>query len=135
MNVLLTAATNNEISPVIQWLNESDANQQVKVAVTGIGSAITAYNLSCLLQQSRPDLVVQAGIAGAYDPQIALGATVIVKEDLFADLGAVENEAFSDVFDLGLMGVNEAPFTNKLLVNEGVRHSKNIIYHLFVAPP
>lgn len=115
MNVVLTAATENEISPAISWLKNSFS--PVNVLVTGLGSTITAYNLTRYLLQNKPDLVIQAGIGGSFTGQYPPGSVMFVEQEVFADLGAIEENELIDVFDLGLAATNEQPFTNKWLIN------------------
>lgn len=53
----------------------------VEVLVTGIGLVEAAAQLSRALAQDHYDLVVSAGIAGAYDEELALGDGVVVAEE------------------------------------------------------
>ncbi|MEO8583177.1 MAG: futalosine hydrolase [Flavitalea sp.] len=117
MQILLTSATDSEISATTQWLKGLKENKNISCAVTGIGSAITAYTLTKIVRGLNPGLVIQAGIAGTYSESFPPGSTVIIQEDGFADLGALENHEFTDVFDLGLISTNETPFSNKFLFN------------------
>jgi futalosine hydrolase len=124
MNILLAAATENEINTTKDWLNE--VLPTVNVLVTGIGSAATAHSLTRYIFKARPDMIIQAGIAGTFKDGLPPGSVAIVKEEVFADLGAIEDEKLIDIFDLGLAAVNELPFTNKWLVNPGVERWKKL---------
>ncbi len=53
----------------------------VEVLVTGIGLVEAAAQLSRALARDRYDLVVGAGIAGAYDEELAIGDGVVVSEE------------------------------------------------------
>jgi futalosine hydrolase len=110
MNVVLIAATENEIG-ITASLNLVD------VLTTGVGSTATAYALTKYVVENKPDLIIQAGIAGSFNADIRPGTVGFIKEEIFADLGAIENNELTDIFDLGLAGMSEPPFTNKWLKN------------------
>lgn len=120
MHILLVAATPFEISPVCKQLEETNfrvQNHQISVSITGIGSMMTAYNLTKSICQQRPDFIIQAGIAGSLDANLSAPTVVIVKEEYLADLGAAEGNQFADIFDLGLLKDSMMPFNNRKLVN------------------
>jgi futalosine hydrolase len=117
MNILIAAATNNEINTTADWLSELQGSvngHQVEMLITGIGGTATAYSLT---GHKRPDLVIQAGIGGSFKKDYPPESLVFVKEEVFADLGALENDRILDIFDLGLAAADEPPFTNRMLVN------------------
>lgn len=126
MDILLTAATGAEIAPLIKQIGgHSDAEKgpfqvgvhNIYIGITGVGMVSTAYKLAKLLAVRSYDLVVQAGIGGSFDRNIELGSVVAVGSDRFADIGAMDGEEFIDIFDLGLLQVDEYPFVSKLLNN------------------
>src|SRR6185436_11290049 len=88
------------------------------LVITGIGGISTAYQLSKVIAAERPDLIIQAGIAGAFNEALHLGSVVAVERDRIADLGVMENNQWKDVFDLGLTRSDEEPFDNGWLKNE-----------------
>ena len=53
----------------------------VEVLVTGVGPVDAASNVSRALAQSSYDLVINAGVAGAFDGAAAIGDGVVVSED------------------------------------------------------
>jgi len=55
----------------------------VEVLVTGVGPVDAAANVSRALAQSSYDLVINAGIAGAFDGDAKIGDGVAVSEDAF----------------------------------------------------
>lgn len=63
------------------------------------------------------DLIIQAGIAGSFNSQIALGQTVFVKQDCFADLGFEVKENYMPIFETELVNKNEFPFEKGWLIN------------------
>lgn len=114
--ILLCAATGFEIDPTLEALPRFGG--QVEVLVTGVGLMETAWNLAARLATDRPDLLVQAGIAGALDPGQALGDTVLIRRDTVGDLGVEENGQFRSVFALGFGAPDAAPWTGGWLVND-----------------
>jgi futalosine hydrolase len=77
----------------------------------------TAVSLTKLVLLEKPDVVIQAGIAGAFNVNLPLGKVIAVNTETIGDLGVEENSKWKDVFDLQLVDVNSVPFTNKQLPN------------------
>ncbi len=120
MHILLVAATPDELNPVAEWL-KTGAGQahghQVELLYSGVGSTLTAASLGKRLCSDRPELIIQAGIAGSFVPSLPPGSLAFVSEEVFADLGVVENGIFLDQFDLGLAGSDDHPFAGRRLKN------------------
>jgi len=114
MKIYIAAATILEIEPLL----DSSFLREHKLVITGIGGISTAYQLSKVIAAERPDLIIQAGIAGAFNEALQLGSVVVVERDRIADLGVMENNQWKDVFDLGLTRSDEEPFDNGWLKNE-----------------
>ena len=93
-------------------------NHEVEVLISGIGSAETSYALTKQILWRTPEIVIQAGIGGSFKDDLPPTSVVFVREEIFADLGAIDQDGFTDIFDLGLADSNEQPFTNRWLVNE-----------------
>ncbi|MEJ8818175.1 futalosine hydrolase [Lacibacter sp. H407] len=121
MNCLVVSATVLEIKPFIQHCRTTNKldyiDLQLDFLVTGVGSINTTYALMKHLQVKKPDIVIMAGIAGAFDQSLNLGDVVAVKQEALADLGVQEIDGYKDVFDLKLLSANEFPFKQKKLVN------------------
>ena len=111
MKVLIVAATEFEIKPLIQ------AQRNVEMLITGIGSSATIYHLTKKLLTNHYDLVIQAGIAGMFAGKFTLGAVVFVKEDAFADIGIEEKGELRTIFEYGFLDKNEFPFSDGKLLN------------------
>ena len=111
MQILLTAATTQEIEPF------TTSNNKVDVLITGLGIPSTMYHLQKRIQQVDYDCIIQAGIAGGFTNDIELGKVVLVQQDCFADLGIEEKEIYNPIFNTGFAGKNEFPFTNGWLIN------------------
>ena len=119
MNILIVAATPQEVAPTRQYLAEKKYQRKdcsVHTLVTGVGLVHTTYALSKYLAKTQPDLAIQAGIGGSFHPFYPPGTVAVVSEEVFGDLGVYEQNAFRDVFDLKLAD-NSFPFSEKLLSN------------------
>lgn len=121
MNCLVVSATVLEIKPFIQHCRTTNKldfiDLQLDFLVTGVGSINATYALMKHLQVKKPDIVIMAGIAGAFDKSLKLGDVVAVKQEALGDLGVQEKDGYKDVFDLKLLAPNEYPFKKKKLVN------------------
>lgn len=121
MNCLLISATASEIAPFLTYYRDApkifhlDIN--IDVLITGVGLTAATYHLGRQVRILRPDLVIQAGIAGSFDSSIPNGSVVAVKQDLIADEGVKEKGRFNTVFDLGFTKKNQFPYKNGWLVN------------------
>lgn len=128
MNILLTAATLPEIQPTIDFLfrewkkagesRYAKAAKNVTVLISGIGSVATAYALTRHLSTHDCQFAIQAGIAGSFRRDIALGAVVTIENEIPGDWGVENNEIFEDLFDTGLLKENDPPFKGKSLHND-----------------
>lgn len=121
MKLVITSATLHEVSGIKEKIAnlglDNDAGLQVIFHKSGVGTMLTAISLSTLIAAQRPDLIVQAGIAGTFDPALQLGAVLTVKEEFLGDVGVEEHGSFNDIFDMKLESGNEPPFFNKALPN------------------
>ncbi len=111
MNILVVAATEMEIAPF------TAQNNQVEILITGVGAPSCMYALTKKLLQQKYDFILQAGIAGTFKNQFALGETYFIKTDLFADLGIQEGNNFFTLFDGGFLKPDTIPYTNGQLLN------------------
>ena len=112
MQILLIAATAKEIQPYI------DTHPDADVLITGVGIPATIYHLQKRLQQLDYDIIIQGGIGGSFTDEISPGQTVLVKQDLFGDLGMEEKENFNTIFEAGFADASEFPFEKSWLVNQ-----------------
>lgn len=118
MQILLIAATTLEIQSTTAFLKGGDlrlGGHQITVLTTGVGSLPTLYSLIRQTMLRRPDLVLQAGIAGCFTGKRP-GEVVAVKEEM-PDLGVWEEGRFKTLFDLGLGGPDAHPFSGGVLIN------------------
>lgn len=129
MKILVTAATPFEIQPFSDYLpGFHHPGIQIDTLVHGIGMMHTAYHLGRYLATNRPDLVIQAGIAGCFDHSWTMGTSVIIEREEFGDLGVEDDQEFKDLFEINLWQPDQPPFTNRQLVNtfQGVPHLPNL---------
>jgi futalosine hydrolase len=118
MNCLIVAATALEIEPFIKKLARfANPSIQIDALVAGVGLTSTSYSLTYQLSIQRPDIVIQAGISGCFDKNIALGEVFVVKQDRIADMGVMEKKKYMSVFEMGLVKSSGHPYKNGWLVN------------------
>lgn len=120
MYILLVAATENEIKTTSDWLSSAKGSlngHEVEVLITGVGSPATSYAITRQLLWRSPELVIQAGIGGSFNDKFPPESVAFIREEIFADLGVFQNNGFDDIFDLGLTGANDHPFTDRVLLN------------------
>ena len=59
---------------------------------------------------------MQAGVAGSYITNIALGDVVFITSDQYGDTGAEDHDNYLDIFEMGLINPNISPYiVGKLL--------------------
>lgn len=121
MNCLLIAATAKEISIFLDHYRESTKTSYIDfhldVMITGIGLTACTYNLTKHIQVKKPDLIIQAGVAGCFDTKIPLGSVLAIKQDVVADESVVELKQLKTLFDLKLVPQNKFPYQKGWLVN------------------
>lgn len=114
MNILIVSATLAEIQPLMDELSFGPFNNyrsgKVDILITGVGMIHTTYQLGRRLMEQRYDLVINAGIAGAFDRTIPLAEVVKVSCDLFSEMGAEDGEDFLSMIRLGLQQHDEFPY-------------------------
>jgi len=117
MNILIVAATAIEIKPFLQYLKKRKDDADIDVLITGIGLTATTYSLTKHFTIKKPDLVIQAGVAGCFDSSVELGEVLMVKQDTIADQSVVELKKLKTLFDLNLVPHDQHPYTSGWLIN------------------
>jgi futalosine hydrolase len=112
MKILIVSATEFEIAPFLKQKGNID------ILITGIGLPMALYHLQKKINENPYDLVIQAGIAGAFTNEFELGETVLVKQDIFGDIGMEENSIFTPIFETELFNKNEFSFEDGWLINK-----------------
>ncbi len=145
MHILLIAATSFEIQPAIDLLSikpapetpdgppspqtpdgppapatappaRGNSGHSITTLITGVGSMATTWSLMRQIGRQRPDLIIQAGIAGSFTRKPP-GEVVVVEAEELADLGVWEEGQFKSLFDLKLADGDRLPFSGGRLVN------------------
>lgn len=140
MYILLVSATSLEIEPMLknfELIKKKESNLtfykyrdfDIDVLITGIGMVATAYYLGKTLQSYQYDVAINAGIAGCFDKNLALGEVFNITSDSFSELGAENGEYFLSLVDLKLIEGDSFPFSNLELINDSVLKS-NVINQL-----
>lgn len=71
----------------------------VPVVISGVGMAETAASVIRIVKRRRPDMIILAGIAGAYpDSGLSVGDCVAVASETVADLGAIRDGRFVPLY-------------------------------------
>lgn len=115
METLVIAATSLEIGPFLDRIGSLD--NRPEVLITGVGLTASTCALTRYLATHRPECIIQAGIAGSFDPAITPGEVLLVGRDRIADQGVFENGEWKDTMDMGFTPANESPYTDGWLVN------------------
>lgn len=123
MKILITSATEQEIATAKEYCKKHNQsflkkNHEIVFATTGVGMLASAVGLMRLILIEKPDLVIQAGIAGAFDTGLKLGQVVLVEHEIIGDLGVEENGQWKDLFDMKFQQPNASPYKKKLLTNK-----------------
>jgi len=104
MKLLIVTATEAEIKLLKDSCSELQQKHQINFLHTGVGMAVTAYALTKELMQNNYDLVINAGIAGSFFRGIKVGEVVMVQNELFAELGAEDDNDFIKFSEMNLPG-------------------------------
>jgi len=113
MFILITGATPFELKSIsLKWpAGEYGSALTLDYLVTGVGPVSTGVLLTEKLVDRKPDLLLNVGLAGALDLNLALGEVVHVVREEFGNLGVEEkNGDFTSVYSLGLVDKNGPPF-------------------------
>jgi futalosine hydrolase len=113
MKLLVLSATKLEISPSLPILKK----WRIPVVITGVGASQSVYSITRAFQQYQPQVAIQAGIGGCFDKNISLGKVVTVSQELFGDIGVLEQGKWRSVFDMGFAKPDQKPFKNGVLKN------------------
>jgi len=108
MKILIVAATQLELNPVQEVLNEIDRHK-LSYLVTGVGMTATAFHLGRAISNEY-DLAINIGLAGAFDRSIALGEVVNVIQDHCSEEGVQDGDEFLNLEEIGLRKGDEFPF-------------------------
>ena len=121
MHVVITAATTGEWMPCFADIDKhyTEGNDKFKVRFhqSGVGMLATTFSLTKLVLEDKPDIIIQAGLAGCFDDNVELGKVFLIDTDIAADIGVEEEGKWKDIFNLKLEKSNYPPFKKKMLPN------------------
>lgn len=128
MKILFVGATCFELYQFFENLKQGKDNNgpvfhykwydlDVDLIITGLGTTFTTYFLTKALSMSNYDLVINAGIAGSFRDEMALGTVVNVKSEQFCDLGIEEPGKIKTIFEAGFAEPNVYPFDGGKMYN------------------
>jgi futalosine hydrolase len=116
MKIVIAAATEMELRPFIHLMGVKN-DISIEGWITGVGSIATTHFLAENVSNQYQSIVVQVGIAGCFSDTIEIGSAVVVEDELVNDMGVFEKDGYKDLFSLGLLNENTAPFENGVLHN------------------
>lgn len=117
MRILLFSATEFEIAPTLQAIRDNKWADDVQVVITGVGLMAATYAITKAVATNKPQVMLQAGLAGCIDNTIPLGTTAAVLRESVGDMGVSQKGNFTSAFELGLLKENEYPWQEGKLVN------------------
>ncbi|MBL4586560.1 MAG: futalosine hydrolase [Flavobacteriales bacterium] len=106
--ILLVAATEKELSGL-----DFRSFLSVETLVAGVGMVATTFSLTRKLSAENFDLIIDIGIAGAFNSNLGVGDVVQVVTDRFSELGAEDRDRFIPADELGLIKKNELVFSSE----------------------
>ena len=100
-------------------------NYEINLLVAGVGSISTAWALQqWISMNSKPDIAINAGIAGTYRDELIIGDVVLPVTDCFADAGIEDGDNFLTLAEAGLISANEFPFREGKLYSDNTYTNK-----------
>jgi futalosine hydrolase len=92
-------------------------NFEIGLLIAGVGSISTAWAIKQWMSvNEKPDLALNAGIAGSYKDEFEIGDVVMPLSDCFADSGIEDGEDFHTLSEAGLTSADEFPFRDGILI-------------------
>jgi futalosine hydrolase len=102
VQILIVSATDFETSELKSTFQNK---KNIHFISTGVGMAITAYTLTKEIFNNKYDLIINTGIAGAFNKELTIGEVTAIEYDFFAELGAENDRAFIPFPEMNLKGV------------------------------
>jgi futalosine hydrolase len=88
---------------------------------SGVGLLASAVAITRLAIEERPDLIIQAGIAGSFSKKYAPGQVVVINNEMLGDTGVEEKDGWKDLFDMKLEKSSYHPFEKRKLPNPWIK--------------
>lgn len=115
MHILIVSATQFEVKPLLDYLQIPSTapgiykagkpvkGHDIQVVITGIGMVNTAYAMG-RHGTAAYDMVINAGVCGAFDKSVLPGTLVHITEDVLSEMGAEDGDGFLTYDQMGLPG-------------------------------
>lgn len=118
MKVTIVAATEMEIAPTLQYFKSKPISKgifraedlDIEFLVTGMGMMQTAAHMALYGSKNDRDLYIDAGIAGAFNRDIKIGALTHIVSETYGDFGVEDGDEFSDFFEMGFIDSHQDAF-------------------------
>jgi len=120
MNILILAATDNEVF--------SKEFNDCKILISGVGIPNACYALTNYLQDHKPDLIINMGVAGAFNREYLIGDVFEVNQDCFSEIGSENREGFLSAKDIGLKVATSFNYIPKTNLNQAQGITVNTIH-------
>lgn len=125
MRIVITSATTAEWMPSFVNVNELYTGKSSRIKLqfyqSGVGLLASAVAITRLAIEERPDLIIQAGIAGSFSKKYAPGQIVVVNNEILGDTGVEEKGVWKDLFDMKLEKSSYHPFEKRKLPNPWIK--------------
>ncbi len=125
MRVVVTAATVDEWMLAFLQVDPLYTSESKRLKLSfhqsGVGMLATAVSLTKLINDEKPDLMIQVGIAGCFDEKSTLGKVVCITEESLGDMGVQEDGKWKDIFDLKLEKSSYPPYEKRRLPNQWLK--------------
>lgn len=125
MRIVITSATTAEWMPTFVDVNELYTGKSKRLKLqfyqSGVGLLASAVAITRLAIEERPDLIIQAGIAGSFSKKYAPGQVVVINNEMLGDTGVEENGGWKDLFDMKLEKSSYHPFEKRKLPNPWIK--------------
>jgi futalosine hydrolase len=100
-------------------------NLEIVLLVTGVGAMATAWSMQKWISvNEKPDIAINAGIAGSYNDNIAVGDVVMPVSDCFADAGIEDGDNYLTLSESGLSGADDFPYREGYLYIDSVYNAR-----------
>lgn len=93
-NILIMVAVEGEKEAVLRGIG---GDTRFDVEIAGVGPILAAARTASLLTKKNYDLVISAGIAGAFPGRANIGSIVVSSEIICGDLGVETSEGFMEI--------------------------------------
>ncbi|MCT4639837.1 MAG: futalosine hydrolase [Bacteroidales bacterium] len=132
-DILIIAATEQEVIPLLNKLNTEKVSDKVyvseinsisvKTVISDMGTLFTSYTLTKEIVTGNPDLIINMGIAGSFNNDISIGDVVKVCTEEIGDLGYENKDSYVPFMRSGFMNPDSLPFRQGKIFNNTVVNS------------